>query len=125
MPSKKRAGGRRRIPPYSPQHADAIRNRIRGTLIAERLQRFALGESGVDMSREQVAAAIALLRKVCPDLTAVEARVGVGSYIELLREVAMLAQRRSAPDAPVTVVIPALPEPAEIDVTPDGPERMH
>jgi hypothetical protein len=54
----------------SPTHAEAVRTRIKGSLIAEQLQNHALGK--VEMTATQVSAALGLLRKVSPDLAATQ-----------------------------------------------------
>ena len=60
------------------QHDARARQRIQAAHLVKRLQAFALGQddpqSGkpVEMTRTQVASALALLKKVLPDLVAVE-----------------------------------------------------
>lgn len=60
----------RHEPRWTPQ---VVRDRIRATKIVNRLQAFVLDEKCdgkmVRMSREQVAAALGLLRKTVPDLS--------------------------------------------------------
>jgi hypothetical protein len=53
-------------------HDDETRARIRAAAIIKRLQDFVLGDNPSGMSRNQVAAAIALLKKVLPDLGSVD-----------------------------------------------------
>ena len=55
-----------------PLHDVQTRLKIKTSQLVNRLQAFALGEPGVEMSRSQVAAAIALLKKTLPDLQAIE-----------------------------------------------------
>lgn len=50
---------------------DGWKEKIRCTQLIHRLQDFANGKPGVKMSGDQVRAAIALLKKVAPDLQAV------------------------------------------------------
>lgn len=54
----------------SPTYAEAVRSRIQGAVIADRLVKHILGD--VEMQSSQVAAALGLLRKVCPDLSSTE-----------------------------------------------------
>lgn len=60
----------------SPHHTAESRNRIRTTQLVNRVQAFALGgadpQTGlpVEMTRDRLTAALALLRKTLPDLTA-------------------------------------------------------
>lgn len=60
-------------------HSLEVRDRIRTTQIINRLQHFVLGtKNGKDlciMNSEQVRGAVALLRKVLPDLQSVDATV--------------------------------------------------
>lgn len=55
------------------RRAEALRARIRGAMMLHYLQEHVQGKR--DMSRTQVAAAIALLKKVCPDMTEIRASV--------------------------------------------------
>lgn len=48
---------------------DKTREKIKATQLVHRLQAFAQGEDGIDMSTAQVKAAQILLSKVLPDLT--------------------------------------------------------
>lgn len=48
---------------------DKTREKIKATQLVNRLQAFAQGEEGIDMSAAQVKAAQILLSKVLPDLT--------------------------------------------------------
>jgi hypothetical protein len=59
----------------SPAYAEAVRSRIRAGGIAKRLECHVLGT--VEMSASQVTAALGLLRKVVPDVAAIE-HSGVG-----------------------------------------------
>jgi hypothetical protein len=61
---KEPLGGR----PWTPE---AVRRRIKVTLITKRLQDHIF--NGVEMSKTQVAAAIILLKKTLPDLQSIEA----------------------------------------------------
>lgn len=54
----------------SPTYANAVRSRIRAGGIVKRLEDHVLGK--VEMSATQVSAALGLLRKTVPDLSAVE-----------------------------------------------------
>lgn len=54
----------------SPHYAEAVRARIRAGGIVKRLEEHVLGK--VDMTATQVSAALGLLRKTVPDLSAVE-----------------------------------------------------
>ena len=51
-------------------HPEKVRGRIRTTQLVRRLMGHALGE--VEMSKTQVAAALGLLKKSLPDLSAIE-----------------------------------------------------
>ncbi len=51
-------------------HQDLVRQKIRGTLLILRLQKFVMGK--IEMDRTQVTAALGLLNKVLPDLKALE-----------------------------------------------------
>lgn len=53
-------------------HSAEVRQKIGTTQLVLRLRRFALGDPSVDMSRSQVQAAIALLRKTLPDLSSTD-----------------------------------------------------
>lgn len=59
----------------NPQQDDRTRSAIRTTQLAKRLESFALSEADpqtgkpVKMSKEQVAAALGLLRKTLPDMS--------------------------------------------------------
>ncbi len=58
-------------------HPQVVRERIRATAIIRRLQKFVLGERGdqgeeIVMSPAQVTAALGLIKKTVPDLSAVE-----------------------------------------------------
>ena len=57
----------------NPEHDDRTRAKIQTSQIVNRLKRFINGE--VEMSAAQVTAALGLLKKVLPDLTAVDATV--------------------------------------------------
>lgn len=54
----------------NPQHDEKTRAKIQTSQIINRLQSFVKGE--VEMSASQVSAALGLLKKTLPDLTAVE-----------------------------------------------------
>jgi hypothetical protein len=54
----------------SPSIADAIRARIKGAQIAEKLAKHIL--EGEEMSKSQVTAGLGLLKKVVPDLSSTE-----------------------------------------------------
>ena len=54
----------------SPTHAEAVRARIQTGLITDRLEKHILGK--VKMQATQVTAALGLLRKVVPDLSATQ-----------------------------------------------------
>jgi len=64
----------------SPGYADAVRARIRAGGIVKRLEDHVLGK--VEMSASQVSAALGLLRKTVPDLSAVEHTGKDGGPIE-------------------------------------------
>ncbi len=53
-----------------PRSAEAIRQRIKAEALTERLQGHALGQT--PMSPSQITAAIALLKKVSPDLKSID-----------------------------------------------------
>ncbi len=58
-------------------HPQVVRERIRASAIVRRLQKFVLGERGdqgevIEMTPPQVAAALGLIKKVLPDLSAME-----------------------------------------------------
>jgi hypothetical protein len=69
-----RRGGRQpgsgRKPGFT--HSELTRQRIRTTVLLNRLQKFALGELKRPMEPSQVAAALGLLAKTLPDLKAIE-----------------------------------------------------
>jgi hypothetical protein len=54
----------------SPSFAQAFKERLRADKIGEHLEKHALGE--VEMTSTQVAAGLGLLKKVVPDVSAVE-----------------------------------------------------
>lgn len=54
----------------SPTHAAAVRSRIKAGVIVDRLEKHVVGK--VEMSATQVAAGLGLLRKVIPDMAAME-----------------------------------------------------
>ena len=62
----------------SPAQEQRVRNAIRTTCLVQRLEKFALSEPDpqttqpVKMSKEQVSAALGLLRKTLPDLSSAE-----------------------------------------------------
>jgi hypothetical protein len=56
----------------SPTHDARTRLKIKTSQLINRLQLFALGAEGVDMSNAQVRAAVALIGKTVPDLRSVE-----------------------------------------------------
>lgn len=64
----------------SPGYAEAVRARIRAGGITKRLEDHVLGK--VEMSASQVSAALGLLRKVVPDISAVEHTGRDGGPIE-------------------------------------------
>ena len=53
-----------------PRDAESIRRRIKGEALTDRLQAHALGKT--PMSPSQITAAIALIRKVSPDLKSID-----------------------------------------------------
>lgn len=55
-----------------PSLTAAWRAKIKTSMLINRLQDFASGKHGVEMSRSQVAAALGLLRKAVPDLSSVD-----------------------------------------------------
>jgi hypothetical protein len=59
----------RNICKYRPWTPDKVRERIQTTQITKRLQAHVMGE--VEMTTTQITAALGLLRKTLPDLTAV------------------------------------------------------
>ena len=66
----------RKVLPLSPRGQDLVRNLIDSKRIVHRMQQFILGEADgngqpVTMTRDQVSAAVALLRKTTPDQAAV------------------------------------------------------
>lgn len=65
----------------SAAYADAVRARIRAGGITKRLEGHVLGK--VDMSATQVSAALGLLKKVVPDLTATELTGPLGGPVQL------------------------------------------
>ena len=54
----------------NPRHQDMVREKIRASQLVNRLENHAFGE--VEMSSTQVQAAVALLKKCVPDLSATE-----------------------------------------------------
>ena len=54
------------------RHQDAVRDKIRASQLVNRLEKHVLGE--VDMSATQVTAALGLLKKCVPDISAVTHR---------------------------------------------------
>jgi hypothetical protein len=52
----------------NPRHAEMVREKIRASQLVNRLEDHALGEA--EMSATQVSAALGLLKKVVPDLSA-------------------------------------------------------
>lgn len=59
------------------KHADSTRHKIKVTQLLNRLQDFASGKKGVDMSPAQVNAALGVLRKALPDMQAVEQKTEI------------------------------------------------
>jgi hypothetical protein len=55
--------------PLSPARVEEMRQKIRGTLIIKALENHCINEA--EMSSSQVSAALGLLRKIVPDLSAV------------------------------------------------------
>lgn len=60
---------------------DKWREKIKTSMLINRLNSFALGESGVEMSSEQIRAAIALIGKTLPDLKATEHSAKEGTAV--------------------------------------------
>jgi hypothetical protein len=66
----------------SPTYAEAVRSRIQGSVIADQLQKHALGK--VEMTATQVSAALGLLRKVSPDLAATQVSGADGGPVQVI-----------------------------------------
>jgi hypothetical protein len=86
-------------------HTDVVRRRIRATQLMRRLAKHALGK--LDMTVTQIKAAEILLRKVVPDLKAVE-HTGTVNHVNYDAAVIGLLNERGtqagdAASAPVTV----------------------
>lgn len=54
----------------NPRHSEMVRDKIRATLLVNKLEDHVLGEA--DLSSTQVSAALGLLKKCVPDLAATE-----------------------------------------------------
>ena len=86
-------------------HTEVVRRRIRATQLMRRLAKHALGK--LEMSATQIKAAEILLRKVVPDLKAVE-HTGTVNHVNYDAAVIGLLNERSAQvgdatSSPVTV----------------------
>jgi hypothetical protein len=67
---------------FSPKHDEQTRLKIKTTQLINRL--MALAEGKVEMPPHAVTAALGLLRKVLPDLSAQELSGGVSNYVARL-----------------------------------------
>ncbi len=67
----------RRKPGMGRKQTEATRGKIKTTQLLNRLQDFAAGKKGVDMTPAQVNAALGVLRKALPDMQAVEQRTEI------------------------------------------------
>lgn len=60
----------------NPRHSEMVREKIRASQLVNRLEDHALGDA--EMSSTQVQAALGLLKKVVPDLSAQQVELGGG-----------------------------------------------
>lgn len=97
--------GRVRLGEYS---LDKIRAKIRVGVILDRVQKHLLGQ--IELSPTQMQAAQVLLRKVIPDLSAVEHSGSVDTFTTLLQSLDTSRTGQNAPGS--TQQVTKLPDPA-------------
>ena len=74
-----------------PKHQDEIREKIKGTQLIRFIQEYALTGKFNDVEvkdPKRIDGALGLLRKVLPDLSAVEAAIQVTTYRDVLERIA-------------------------------------
>lgn len=95
-----------------PRDAESIRRRIKAEQLTDRLQNHALGKTA--MSPSQITAAIALIRKVSPDLKSIDITSSASNrpLITIVNYTDLTPDGLPAPDSRLeTITLAALPEP--------------
>lgn len=72
-------------------HIEKTREKIRASMLLNRLQSFVEGKQGVEMKPHQVTAALGLLKKVIPDLSTVALTGEDGGPVETVTRVELVA----------------------------------
>lgn len=85
-----------RVRTLHPARAEEIREKIKSTLIINKLENHILNNS--EMSSSQVSAALGLLRKSVPDLTAVEHKGEIDHNLKVT-EIALVAMNDNSTDS--------------------------